>query len=147
MLFRSPFYEMENNSDKNESGRDLGIDYISAAGNQEETLSGNIGVVQNPQQVSPVHEYVERGIDNIATSHHSQELPLANDTLDKDSNQNSTAENEETITELQNADYQAGKEKTEFCLKKTVWLGHHISKHGIKPNKEKTLPIPNVEKN
>ena len=47
---------------------------------------------------------------------------------------------EETLTDLQDAGYRAGKEKTEFCLKETVWLGHHISKDGIKPNEEKTLP-------
>ena len=52
---------------------------------------------------------------------------------------------EETLTELQDAGYRAGKEKTEFCLKETVWLGHHISKSGIKPNEEKTLPITNLE--
>ena len=52
---------------------------------------------------------------------------------------------EETLTELQDGGYRAGEDKTEFCLKETVWLGHHISKHGIKPNKEKTLPITNLE--
>ena len=52
---------------------------------------------------------------------------------------------EETLTELQDAGYRAGKDKTEFCLKETVWLGHHISKDGIKPNEEKTLPITNLE--
>ena len=30
---------------------------------------------------------------------------------------------EETLTELQEAGYRAGKDKTEFCLKETVWLG------------------------
>ena len=52
---------------------------------------------------------------------------------------------EETLTELQNAGYRAGKERTEFCWKETVWLGHHITIHGIKPNKEKTLPRTNIE--
>ena len=52
---------------------------------------------------------------------------------------------EETFTELQNNGYRAGKEKTEFCLKETVWLGQHISKNSIKPNKEKTLPMTNLE--
>ena len=37
------------------------------------------------------------------------------------------------------------RKKNEFCLKKTVGLGHHISKNGIKPNEEKTLPITNLD--
>ena len=52
---------------------------------------------------------------------------------------------EETLTELQDTGYRSGKEKTEFCLKETVSLGHHISKNGIKRNEEKTLPITNLE--
>ena len=31
-----------------------------------------------------------------------------------------------------------------MCLKENVWLGHHMSEIGIKPNEEKTLPITNL---
>ena len=48
---------------------------------------------------------------------------------------------EEILKLLQDGGYRAGKNKTEFCLQETVWLGHHISRDGIKPNEEKTLPI------
>ena len=48
---------------------------------------------------------------------------------------------EKVLEKLENGGYRASIKKTEIGLKETVWIGHHISKDGIKPNNEKTDAI------
>ena len=43
----------------------------------------------------------------------------------------------EILEQLQKAWYRASEKNSEFFLKKTTWLGHDITEHRNKPNKEK----------
>ena len=52
---------------------------------------------------------------------------------------------ESVLTKLENEGYKASKKKSKFYQKETVWLGHTISQDGIRPNKEKTDAINNLD--
>ena len=49
------------------------------------------------------------------------------------------------LTKLENEGYKASKKKSKFYQKETIWLGHTISRDGIRPNKEKTDAINKLE--
>ena len=40
------------------------------------------------------------------------------------------------LSKLENEGRRASKKKSKFYQKETVWLGHTISQHGIRPNKK-----------
>ena len=45
------------------------------------------------------------------------------------------------LKQLQEDGYRASEKKSVFFLKETIWLGHEITEHGIKLNKEKIEAI------
>ena len=51
----------------------------------------------------------------------------------------------DVLSKLEKAGYRASKQKSEFFLKRTKWLGHEINENGIKPNEEKVEAIQKLK--
>ena len=52
---------------------------------------------------------------------------------------------ESVLAKLGNESFRASKKQSKFYQKETVWLGHTLSKDGIRSNKEKTEGINNLK--